>query len=197
MHREYSALPASGIYSAIGFHQPAQPDYPRVRAEDAAEQVMTDFTRVRAITVAPGMTMHYALQRMIQNRVRLLLVVDEHNRLLGLITTTDIQGEKPLRLLQARGARRDELLVADVMTPRERLETIDMDDVRNAKVGHVVATLRTVGRQHALVVDRDARGTERVRGLFSSTQIERQLGTVIDMVEVANSFAQIEEMLAH
>ena len=35
----------------------------------------------------------------------------------------------------------------------------------------------------------------RVRGVVSRAQVERQLGTVIDMVEVARSFADIEKAL--
>jgi CBS domain containing-hemolysin-like protein len=40
-------------------------------------EVMTDFRRVRAITVPASVSMAYAAQRMRANRVHLLLVVDE------------------------------------------------------------------------------------------------------------------------
>ena len=59
------------------------------------------------------------------------------------------------------------------------IEVLDMNDVKSAKVGHLLATLRDSGRQHAMVVDRDAKGEERVRGLFSLTQIARQLGQAL------------------
>lgn len=197
MNRRYSPLPASGLEAGAGFHQPRQPAADQVGLGDSALAVMTDFSRVRAITVPPSMTMEYAAARMSANRVHLLLVVDDRNRVLGLITSTDIEGDKPLRIIQQRRIRRDEILVEDVMTPRERLEVLDFDDVVHARVGHVVATLKAVGRQHAMVVDRDELGRQRVRGLFAASQLARQLGTPLPTPEIARSFAQVEEMLAH
>jgi Mg2+/Co2+ transporter CorB len=100
-----------------------------------------------------------------------------------------------VRLVHDRGLRRDEITVGDIMTPRERLEVIDYDEVTHACVGQVVATLKAVGRQHAMVVDRDAHGRQRVRGLFAASQLGRQLGTPIQTVEIARSFAEIETAL--
>lgn len=196
MPHAFAPLPAFGVQPAITFHQPEQAAPAAARPEDPATAVMTDFRRVRAITVAPGATMDDAYQRMRANRVHLLLVVDARNTLLGLITSTDVEGEKPVRIVNERGIRRSEILVADVMTARDRLEAIDMDAVERARVGDVVATLKAVGRRHALVVDHDRRGVQHVRGLLSASQLEKQLGTALDIAEIARSFAQVEEMLA-
>ena len=62
------------------------------------------------------------------------------------------------------------------MTAHQDMEVLTMEDVDAAKVGQIVATLEHVGRQHAAVVDQDEDGNERLRGLFSGTQITRQLG---------------------
>jgi len=197
MAREFGPLPAFGVQPAVTFHQPEHSAPEAVRLDDPAAAVMTDFRRVRAITVAPGATMDDAHQRMIANRVHLLLVVDPRNTLLGLVTSTDIEGEKPLRIISERGIKRSEILVGDVMTSRDRLEAIDIDAVGHARVGDVVATLKAVGRRHALVVDHDAQGVQRVRGLLAASQLEKQLGgAAIDIPEIARNFAQVEEMLA-
>lgn len=197
MPRDFGPLPAFGVQPVVTFHQPEYSEPAAVRPDDPAVAVMTDFRRIRAITVAPGATMDDAHQRMVANRVHLLLVVDARNTLLGLITSTDIEGEKPLRIINERGIRRSEVLAADVMTARDRLEAIDIDAVTRARVGDVVATLKAVGRRHALVVDHDAQGVQRVRGLLSASQLEKQLGAAIDIPEIARNFAQVEEMLAH
>jgi len=197
MPRDYGPMPAFGVQPAISFHQPEYTEPSPVRLEDPAAAVMTDFKRVRAITVAPGATMEDACQRMVANKVHLLLVVDAGNTLLGLVTSTDIEGEKPIRIINERGIRRAEILVADVMTARDRLEAIDADALARARVGDVVATLKAVGRRHALVVDHDTQGIQRVRGLLSASQLEKQLGGAIGITEIARNFAQVEEMLAH
>jgi len=88
------------------------------------------------------------------------------------------------------------LLVRDVMTPQRQLEALRLEEVRTSRVGHVVATLRRAGRQHTLVVEQDSNGRQVVRGLFSATQIARQLGVTIQTDEVARTFYEIEAQLA-
>ena len=195
MERSYLPLASHGMDPDTGFHLPVLSEAKRVSLDDPATEVMTDFRRVRAITVPPSVTMEYAAQRMRANRVHLLLVADENNRVLGLVTSTDIEGDKPVRLVHDRGLRREEITVGDLMTPRARLEVIEFEDVERARVGHVVATLKAVGRQHAMIVDRDAEGRQKVRGLFAVSQLGRQLGAPIQTVEIARTFAEVESVL--
>src|SRR5438034_1004549 len=66
-----------------------------------------------------------------------------------------------------------------------------MTDFTRARVGHVLETLRRAGRQHALVVERAM-----VRGIFSISQIARQLGVSVPAGgEVALTFSEIEAAL--
>ena len=64
-------------------------------------------------------------------------------------------------------------------------------------MGHIVATLKSAGRQHAVVVERDASGRQLVRGLFSASQIARQLGAARATSEIARTFSEMEAQLAH
>ena len=157
-------------------------------------QVMTDLMRVSPATIRPNAPLSAANQFMITRGVRLLLVVDEeYEKVLGVITATDILGERPMLAATSRGLRRDELAVADVMTAAPQVEVIALAEVEGARVGHVLETLRRAGRQHALVVDAEGR----VRGIFSISQIARQLGiTVAAAGETALTFSQIEAALA-
>ena len=131
---------------------------------------------------------------MIRRGIRLLFVLDADQRLAGLGTATDILGEKPLRLAVERGVPRRELVVSDIMTPEDQFEAVDFQTILSAKVGHVVATLKALGRQHALVVERAA-GGDFVRGILSATQIARSLGITLQPGEISRSFAEIEAAL--
>lgn len=196
MLRAYSALPLRGVPAGAGFCAPEQTMPERVAIDDPASTVMTDLTRVSAVLTRPTDTIDEALTRMKQRGVRLLLVVDSERRVMGLITANDILGERPMRHLSHHGGRRSDILVEHVMTPREDLEAIAMTTVRTSKIGHIVATLHRTGRQHALAVEADGR----IRGIFSATQIARQLGVdpqSINPLEIAHTFAQIEASLAH
>jgi CBS-domain-containing membrane protein len=196
MLREYSPLPASALLTEVGYAQPSQSIPDRVTLESAGSDVMTDLTRTTAVIILAGDTVDEAHRRMIQRGVRLLLVVDQDRRVLGVITANDVLGEKPVQTAVQRGIGREEVLVRDIMTPRELLQVLDIEQVRTSKVGHIVASLKQVGRQHALVVDRNEQGRQRVRGIFSATQIARQLGVTIHTSVVAQTFSEIEAMLA-
>lgn len=70
-----------------------------------------------------------------------------------------------------------------------------MADVERARVGHVLATLKAAGRQHAMVVE-EGPGGPVVRGVFSASQLEMQLGSPVVVASGARSFAEIEAALA-
>lgn len=195
MTRDYSVLKPLSLEAGSGYAQPTQAVLERVRIDSPALEVMTDLTRVTAVIILPGDTVDEAHRRMIQRGVRLLLVVDQDRRVHGIVTANDVLGEKPVRMAVQRGVPRSEIQVRDIMTERERLEVLDLRDVQSSTVGHIVATLKAAGRQHTLVVDQDARGRQRVRGVFSATQIARQLGIVITTEAVARTFADIEASL--
>jgi CBS domain-containing protein len=194
--RDYAPLGLSLLRPGSGYAQPSQVVPERVTLEDAAGSVMTDLRSVTAVIILSGDTVEEAHRRMIQRGVRLLLVVDQNREVVGLITATDILGEKPVQAVSQRGIRREELLVRDIMTPQERLEVLDLKDVSASRVGHIVSTLRQAGRQHAVVVEHDAAGRHVVRGLFSATRIARQLGVAIPTSEIARTFSEIEAQLA-
>ncbi|HEY7657039.1 MAG TPA: CBS domain-containing protein [Burkholderiales bacterium] len=192
----YPPLPAKLLRPGASFFSPMQVLPERVSLEHPASEVMTDLKQVSAVVIRPDDTVDEAHKQMIQRGVRLLLVLDPERRVVGLLTATDILGEKPMKVVAERGCRHGDILVSDIMTPQERLEVLDMADVASARVGHIVATLTAAGRQHAMAVDRDARGMETVRGLFSATQIARQLGAAVPTVERARTFAEIRSALA-
>lgn len=197
MNREYAALPASRLKSGSSFARPTQVLPERVTLESNATDVMTNLRSVGVVTVRSKTQMDRANAKMIRYGVRTLLVLDEHERVAGLITAQDILGEKPMRFLQEVGGTHSDILVCDVMTPESELEVIKLADVMASKVGHIVATLKVAGRQHALVVDVDASGHHTVCGLFSATQIARQLGLSLQgYFEVARTFAEIEKAIA-
>jgi CBS-domain-containing membrane protein len=168
--------------------------------DDPALDVMTDFTHVRPVATNAEILIDHALENMKTRSVRLLLVHGEDDSVTGLITATDILGEKPVQLIRETGVHRSELTVAMLMTPLSAIEVLSMTAVRNARIGHIVATLRELERRHLLVVEVDPeRGEQVVRGLFSSSQIGKQLGMdVSEIMTAARSLAEIQhELVPH
>jgi CBS domain-containing protein len=168
----------------------------RVRADSPAMDVMTDLRHIPAATIAAETPLREAHQAMLQRAVRLLLVVDAQRHVEGVITAADLLGERPIRIAQERGGRVNELTVANVMTPLAAMEAVSLSDVARSDVGHVIATLRRAGRQHALVLERSAEGQDLIRGIFSAAQIARQLGVPMESTEIARNFAEIGAAIA-
>lgn len=164
-----------------------------VTMRSPAIEVMTDLRLVLAATVSEETQVGLASHLMIARGVRSLLVVDASSVVVGLITARDLQGERALQAVRELTLRHDELCVRHVMTPAVRLEAFDLATVLRAQVGNVMAALRVSGRQHALVMELDASGERKVvRGIFSVSQIARQLGIPVHQTEVAQTFADIE-----
>jgi len=189
MEREYEALALRELGAGAGFRRPTHAQAAKVSIESPALEVMTDLARVTPATIRPQAPLAGANQFMMTRGVRLLLVADDQEKVLGVITAADLLGERPMIVATERGLRRAELTVADIMVPAQRVDVIALADVEAARVGHVLETLRSAGRQHALVVD----GEGMVRGIFSLSQLARQLGVAVPSTgEVARTFSEIE-----
>ncbi len=201
MFYEFNPLPVVTVLAGAGILQPAQVLPDRVTLESPALDSMTDLRRTTAVVVRAGDSVAHARERMRNRGVRMLFCVDITGRIEGLVTLNDMLGERPVLAARQNAVPVSELLVRDIMTPRTRLEAFRIEDVLHARVGHVLASLRGSGRQHALVVEVLSDVAQAVRGVFSATQIERQLGPVAGVqpqpLEVARTFAEIEASLSH
>ena len=174
--------------SATGYHL--------VGADSPAVEAMTDFLRVNVVTIGASESLVDANARMISRGVRMLIVSAPDDGVQGLITARDVLGEKPMQLAQSRGCKRDELLVADLMTPIGSVDTLYLAEVLNARVIDILDALKSLGRQHILVEDIDpTTGLPRLRGMFSATHIGRLLGVPVLGFELASTFAEIEAAL--
>jgi len=207
MDRQYHPLPIRELGADAGFRRPTQPQASRVSRESPALDVMTDLLRTSPAAIRPQAPIEGANQFMLSRGVRLLLVVDERDAVLGVVTATDVLGEKSMRVAMDRGIKRGELTVGDIMTPARNVEVLALEDVEGARVGHVLETLSKAGRQHALVVDFEVLAPKSlidapirrtmVRGIFSISQLARQLGLSLQSGgEVARTFSEIEAALS-
>ena len=173
------------------------PDPPRLTPAHAAASVMTDFTATAVYCTDVDVAIDQALGFMKSVGVRFLFVKEGSGELVGLVTSTDILGEKPLRHLQSQdctlaSCSRDDVLVRHVMVPTAQWEVIEYADVEKARVAQVVETFKAKGRRHLLVTEGG-----RVRGMFSATRVEQALGIRLDIVRMAESFAEIENAVIH
>ncbi len=187
-----SNMPLRRVNGPISLVEAGMPPVPGVSPNDPAVSVMTDFTKTAVFSIGEDVGIDPSLLYMKAVGVRFLFVKDAENRLVGLVTTTDIQGEKPLRHLRSGNFTRADVLVKHIMTPVSQWEVTDYSDVEKAKVSQVVDSFKAAGRRHLVVAERDL-----VRGIFSATRVEQALGVKLDIVRTARSFAEIERALMY
>ena len=143
---------------------------------DPAIYAVTDFTREHPATVDVERQIDDALNDMIRLGLRALLVFNDH-RIVGLITSYDIQGERPIQFLQSSNYRHHrDIRVADIMTPWEDLLALDWERLQQACAGDLLQVFEETGLTHLIVIEGDPKSSSSiVRGLVSRARLARQL----------------------
>lgn len=182
----FKSLPLTQSNKACSLIRITTRDEPLMDLTTSATKLMTDFCRNPAISTPASTQIDTALDQMIFSGVRLLFVVDADFTLLGLVTSFDIQSEKPMLYLQSKDCRigtcsRDDVTVQDIMTPLNQCEMLDFDEMETATLGDIVETFKSVRRRHLLVSESSDGNSNTIRGLFSITDIERALGISIEI----------------
>jgi len=196
MNHPFAVLPDLPLRPRSTFGPTTRP-LTLVHLDSPATAVMTDFASVTPVTVTPQTPIDVALRKMKTAGVRLLFVVNDIDEIIGLITATDILGERPIKFTQQSRVPRAGIAVAAIMTAQSDIQVLDAARVETALVGDIVTTLHALERQHALVAKIDtATQTQRVVGMFSTTRISRLLGeNVVQQPPPAHSLAEIVEKI--
>ncbi|MEN8131591.1 MAG: CBS domain-containing protein [Pseudomonadota bacterium] len=166
-----------------------------VHHSEPAMMVMTDLSLTQAFTTPASTPIDEALQKMIYCGIRMLLITDPDEAVIGLITARDIMGNQPVAFASQEGIPRAKVCVGDIMMGRDNIQTLNMREVERSTIGDIVVTLSESGRQHALVIEQEPDGKVMVRGIFSTTHIGYKLGVEIQPLGAVQSFAELEAVL--
>lgn len=189
----YHALPTLPIDQDCDYiHSGALPEI--VHLNDPATDVMLDFKHTKALTIGPDSPIFDARQEMTLCGVHVLLATDAMDQVVGIISLEDILGAKPVKIIQERHIKRSEVQVKMVMTPRQQLKAIPMTELRGMQVGHVIQTLQDTSERNLLVVETSDTNTQAIRGIFSLSQISKQLAIRITADDLhARSLADLQK----
>src|SRR5690606_21645676 len=89
-----------------------------------------------------------------------------------------------------------DLTLADVMIPVALWETVDLVQVRTARLGDIAATLHAHGLRY-LLVTQNKDGRTVLRGLFSAHRLEMAMNLTIEADLHSRSFAELGQVLHH
>lgn len=195
MNFDYAPLPLRRLGTDARLRAASPHGEERLTPDSPARGVMTDFATIPAATIGPAESIEEANRLMIRRGVRALIVIDHAERVIGILTASDVLGERPMQVALDQHRKHAEISVREIMTPAERIEVLAYERLGEARIGHIVATLQRSGRQHALVVQTTGAG-DVVRGIFSLSQIASDLGAAIEVPQRAETFAEIEAALS-
>ena len=192
-------LPLQNISKELSLSIPDSGKINCVTKNDPALKVMTDLNQVTAFQIDCSSSIDEANDKMIACGVRLLFVKELNGKLAGIITANDILGEKPLLTVSQNNISRANVNVRHIMTPVSKLTGLPMEHINTSRVSDIITAFKWSRRHHMLVLenlDSSSAGSAVVRGIFSITQLSRQLGEDIIPDEHATSFAQLHVALA-
>ncbi|ANG64281.1 CBS domain-containing protein [Marinobacterium aestuarii] len=185
-YRELKTLSLSD-YSRL-----STPEGETLSLDSPASSIMTSFELTRPLALELDVGINDALLMMKKAHVRSVIVMDGSEKFRGIISLMDLESRKVLSIAQSQGLRRDELSIADVMTPSAKLAGLSIQQISNCCIGDVLKTLQDVGSQHMLVVRPE---DQQICGIISASDIARKLHIPVDITERATSFREIVDVI--
>ncbi|HIO92531.1 MAG TPA: hypothetical protein EYG68_06770 [Leucothrix mucor] len=192
MSNTTNALTPQKVPAGVGLVSPSRDPSKKINEDAPAISVMTDLKVITPFQTTTSSSIGEANDKMVACGVRLLFVHDEQDQLMGLITSKDTLGEKPMLFVKDNGGKYADITVNDIMTPLSKLDAIPLEAIENSTVGDIVNGLQNCKRHHMLVLQtREDRTC--IRGIISITQVGRQLGKEICPTRIADSFAELNK----
>jgi hypothetical protein len=189
---KYEVLPTTDLVSEK-ISLPSQHLPELVHLTDPAFQVMIDFNQESPNTISPDASIEYAFTEMKQKDVHILLVADKEHHVIGLVSSEDILGEKPIKLIQQRRIERSQVLIKMVMTPLSQIPAFDVADIEHSRVGNIVKTLQTLHAHYAFVIKTEYNEHQVAAGLFNLAQISKQLHVEINGIRSAETVSELQK----
>ena len=194
MAKKFEAIPTTTLEKMPFTHPPYIPEV--IHLDDPALMVMVDFTHGRPATVCAQEPITDALLEMKASSAHALLVIDEDEIVLGVISSEDIQGELPYQIMQEKRIKRSEIPVQQVMCKIEDITAFHMDSLRHKKVGDVLETFKIKKQHYALVISqKHTEDTPILCGLFSASQMSRGMGGDISELTEPDSIIDLQRNL--
>lgn len=173
------------FYQISDIDQLEQPEeHTQLDLNSPATLFFTDFQRVTPLVTEADMPAVQARELMRRTHVRMKLVVNRANQVIGLISADDLIDRLIVKKV-SEGHKREEITVEQLMTPRKELQALDITAVNKASISDVIDILKDNGEQHCLVIDREK---HHIRGVFSASDISRKLHLPIDIQEKSSFY---------
>jgi len=153
-----------------------------VNPDAPATLAMSDFRSAPLVTTRCDTPIGAALDQMKHSGARFAFVVDRDQRLLGSVTSYDIQGERPMQHMLSVGCTEStcawgDVQVENIMEPLANWRVLELAHAVRMTVAEMAQLLAESGQRYLVVVEPAIDGrTRQIRGLFSAARVQALLG---------------------
>jgi CBS domain containing-hemolysin-like protein len=161
-------------------------DFEKVTLDSPAKKIFTDFKQFSPLVIEENTKAIDALKLMRKAHVHLKIVMSNNSNFVGVISSFDISEQQIMHKV-ATGYAREDILVNDLMLPRNDLLAFSIQELEHSTVNDVIEALKQNGLRHCLVIDSE---NHHIRGLISSSDIARKLHIPIE-INTNVTFAKI------
>lgn len=168
-------------------------DQPLIDLSSPALKMVNNFTQKTPIRAEHGTTITDALKQVSAQQSDFVLVTDEHQKLIGLVSSADLQSSKITIIAERLNMQRSEVSLRDIMTPVSRLTGVSMQSLSYACIGDALQTMEHQGTMFLLVTTT----SNEICGLISARQIAKTLHIPVHISPIAHSFSEVLENIEH
>lgn len=158
-----------------------------------ATQIVTSFTHTSPMRAAFDTTIEQASKQLNTQRSDFILVTDEHQKLIGIVASADLQSSKIMILAQRLGLPRSEISLRYLMTPLSNLMGVSMKSLSYSCIGDALQTMEHHGAMFLLVTA----ANNEISGLISARDIARKLQIPVHISPIAHTFSEVLESIEH
>ena len=166
---------------------------PVIDLTSPATQIVTSFTHTSPMRAAFDTTIEQASKQLNTQRSDFILVTDEHQKLIGIVASADLQSSKIMILAQRLGLPRSEISLRYLMTPLSNLMGVSMKSLSYSCIGDALQTMEHHGAMFILVTA----ANNEISGLISARDIARKLQIPVHISPIAHTFSEVLESVEH
>ncbi len=166
---------------------------PVIDLTSPATQIVTSFTHTSPMRAAFDTTIEQASKQLNTRRSDFILVTDEHQKLIGIVASADLQSSKIMILAQRLGLPRSEISLRYLMTPLSNLMGVSMKSLSYSCIGDALQTMEHHGAMFLLVTA----ANNEISGLISARDIARKLQIPVHISPIAHTFSEVLESVEH
>ena len=166
---------------------------PQVNLASPALEMVNNFTKKDPLRAHFDTSIIDALYQTSSQHTDFILVIDDSEKLIGLVSSADLQSSKIMILAQRLNINRADVSLRYVMTPISQLVGVSMQSLSYACIGDALQTMEHHGAMFLLVTT----ANNEICGLISAREITKKLSIPLHISPIAHTFSEVLEQVDH